>query len=715
MLDLHTVLADGVPGEIAAALGVLAGVLAVIGGVIGIRGARLGWRTALATATPSPPPSRPRSQLPTPPRLVNRTDEVRDALLRLDAGEAVLTIEGDIGIGKSTVANAVAHRLRQAGERAGGTPGEDGRTFLWIDCGYRCPSMVDICRPLSLLTGDQALTTVPDYEKLDALRAHLAKHESVLVLDDMALADDADSRALRALVRTVPAGSTVITSIDRPGELAGAHLLVETLEFDHVKQLILQEVRDLGLRSPGDFDDAFAKRLQGLVGGNPRMIQRFLQTLKYRSQSIEERFEAVERGEDMPELFMPRWAELSQDSQLALSACAYLRGQAIRDQLAIACELADDDVSPYLDELVAAGLIATVRVSGRPDLYTCAPGLRRFVLAQTTESTLQGFTRRLVRHYIDYFGDNWEDAPAAIPHMAAVQVLLEELSAIDDDRDLQRLLAVTLDIYFTLGLFDDRISAGTLAYHSAMRAENYCAASLASAMVANTHAIRGEIERAREALALGLVAAQRSQAPREIARQMRCNGFVSYRAGEPKQALDAIEGADTLARDAGDLNNVVDILGLRTAAHWYLGSTTDAERAARSCLELCEEIGWKRGVAYPLRDLAEIAVHAGEYRAAQTLLDRARDACEQYGDRRQMARLSLTQARMCLLSGRLTAAARVAQAAETQAMEVGLPPEQREARSLRLAARRARVVPPLRLYYAWRRPTRLTDAPVGGD
>lgn len=711
MPDFHTVLAAS--DEIAAALEVVAGLLAVIGGVIGIRSATLGWRTALATATPSP--SLPRSQLPAPPRLVNRTDEVRDALLRLNAGEAVLAIEGDIGIGKSTVANAVAHRLHQAGARADGTPTQASCTFLWIDCSYRCPSIADICRPLSLLTGDQALTTVPDHEKLDALRAHLAMHKTVLILDDMALADDADSEVLRVLVRTVPAESRVITSIDRPGALAGSHLLVETLALDHVKDLIRQEVRDLGLPNASDFDDAFARRLQNLVGGNPRMIQRFLQTLKYRSQSIEERFEAVERGDDMPDLFMPRWAELTGDSQLVLAACAYLRGQAIKEQLMIACELADDHISRCLDELVASGLIATVRISGRPNLYTCAPGLRRFVLAQTIEPTLQEFTRRLVRHYIDYFSDNWEDAPAAIPYMAAVQVLLEELSAIDNDRDLQRLLTVTLDIYFTLGLFDDRIAAGTLAYQSAMRAENYCAASLASAMVANTHAIRGEIKRAREALALGIVAAQRSQTPREIARQMRCSGFVSYRASEPKQALDAIEGADALAREAGDLNNVVDILGLRTAAHWYLGSTTDAERAAQSCLELCEEIGWRRGVAYPLRDLAEIAVHAGEYRAAQALLARARSASEQYGDRRQLARLSLTEARMCLLLGRLTAAARVAQAAEMQAMEVGLPPEQREARALRLASRRARLFLPLRLYYRWRRPIRLTDAPVGGD
>ena len=71
---------------------------------------------------------------------------------------------------------------------------------MWIDCSYRCPSIADICRPLSLLTGDQALTTVPDHEKLDALRAHLATYKTVLILDDMALADDTDSEVLRALV-----------------------------------------------------------------------------------------------------------------------------------------------------------------------------------------------------------------------------------------------------------------------------------------------------------------------------------------------------------------------------------------------------------------------------------------------------------------------------------------------------------------------------------
>ncbi|HEU4701229.1 MAG TPA: hypothetical protein VFS37_02015, partial [Conexibacter sp.] len=53
--------------------------------------------------------------------------------------------------------------------------------------------------------------------------------------------------------------------------------------------------------------------------------------------------------------------------------------------------------------------------------------------------------------------------------------------------------------------------------------------------------------------------------------------------------------------------------------------------------------------------------------------------------------------------------------ATREATRLGLPAEAREARALARAAWRARALPPLALLYAWRRPLRLTDAPIGGD
>lgn len=78
---------------------------------------------------------------------------------------------------------------------------------------------------------------------------------------------------------------------------------------------------------------------------------------------------------------------------------------------------------------------------------------------------------------------------------------------------------MTLDIFMTLGLFDDRVAYGQLAYQSGERTGDYAAASLASSVLSSTRTIRGELEAARQQLALGRIAAERSGSSAEVARQ----------------------------------------------------------------------------------------------------------------------------------------------------------------------------------------------------
>src|SRR5262249_38284482 len=152
-----------------------------------------------------------------------------------------------------------------------------------------------------------------------------------------------------------------------------------------------------------------------------------------------------------------------------------------------------------------------------------------------------------------------------------------------------------------------------------------------------------------------------------------------------------------------------------TAALWYMGQSEEAEAAAKQCLETCRAIPWHRAMAYPMRDLAEIAIHRRSFDEATEFLDQARTLALNYEDKRQLARVQLTEARLPLLRRQFAAARLKAAVAEAEATKLGLPAEAEEAGALRVAAGRARVFFPLGLYYTWRRPTRLTDAPVGGD
>lgn len=702
--------------EILAAVGAAVAILALLTALINHRSAFVNLRSAKATAGAPALPSmaaEPRVQLPARPHVVDREDAMRQAADLIRNGEPVLAIEGEIGAGKSTVAKELAHRLTTPGVASSPMPDvRHHQTFFWIDGANGCPRLVDICASLALLTGDQSLSTVADDRKLDALRAHLAGNRTLLLLDNLRLGDDPESDLIRELLRTVPEGTLVIASANRRGELEAAPVSLDELRPSDVLELIQYEAQRLNLAEAAAFDDAFAARLQGAVGANPGRIAWFLRGQRGSARAVEERLAALERGEGLATLFAPVWEDLSGDARIVLAACAYLRGQAILEQLAIATGLERDETSAVLEDLIEVGLVTTVAVTGRPNVFSCPHGVQRFVRFETPEASIDDFTRRLAGRYIAYFRANSEDARAAIPHVGVLRPVLEELAAHGENYDLQGLAAASEDILFSLGLFDARIACGTISYESAVLAGDHRAASLASEVLSSTHVIRGEFDEARAALALGALAAERSGDPGELARQMRCRGWVHYRSGEPQQALAAIEGADDLARAGGALHTLVNILNLRSYANWYLGALDESEAAARASLSVADQISWERAKAFPIRQLAELAINRGEFDKARDLLERARGIVLEAEDKRHLTRLHLTEARLGLISGDLRGARAAAARGEADAITLGLPPEQREARALRNAATRSYAFAPLRAYYRWRRPTRLTDAPV---
>jgi hypothetical protein len=651
-----------------------------------------------------------------PPRLhyfVDRAEAMEEAIARIGGGERVLAIAGGAGVGKSAVASELAHRLRADGAAAG-SPDLSAHDFLWIDGRDGCPTLVDICRQVTLLTGDQSLSSVADSAKLEALRAHLARNKTVLLLDNINLRGEASGEPLRELLRTIPSGSLAIASLNSPYALDSSRVLLEDLEPAPVQELIQHEARRLGL-DEDLFDAELTTRLQQAVGGNPRLIESFLRAFSCSSRSLGQLLEAVESGEGLRELYLPVWRELSVTCRTVLGACACLRGEALADQLAVACALAPEDLTLSLEELMQAGMVTVLRGAGRPDAYTCSHSLQRFVLAEMPPEEVGELARRLAAHYIRQLATEPENAQWVAPHVGAVKAAMQWLYDRGEDAEVQALFASVLDVLFTLGLFDDRISTGQLAYESAMRAGNPRGASLAIDVIVSTHAARGELEEARKAVGLGLLAAEHSGDPGERARMMRANALVLYKDGDAAGALAAIEGADDLARQTGDLEVLVNTCGLRTVAHWYAGELEPSAAVATEALRVCEEMSWQRAMAYPLRSLAEVAIHDREFPRARSLLAEARHISGEHGDRRQLARIHLTAARLELLGGDPAAARREAIAARAAALELGLMPELRELKALHRAATRVRLFPPLRRFYRARRPGRFTDAPVGGD
>lgn len=698
------------------ALKAAAAILVLLAGAIALRTAALNHRTAKANATVAdvePPEAVSPALLPARPEFINRADDLRRAIRELARGTNVLTIEGGAGVGKSATAAELVWKLREREVGPDG-PNYHGHAFVWVDADHRAPRIDDICRQLALLTEDQALSALAPAAKLDALRAHLARAPTVLLLDNIRMPDDRARRETRRILSAVPAGSLVVASVAPPALETGTKLTLGDLEANHVGALARQQARQVGLDLGDDLDADFSRDLHEALGGNPRLIEWFVRSLQTSPHSAREHLNDVRGGAGIADLFEPVWSHLSLGEQKTIAACALLRGAGMAEHIALATAIGEAEVARLVDRLASVGLLTPVRRTGQPPRYACSPAWRSFVLAALADD-LTELTTRLGTGLMLRLEAAPEDARAAAPHVDAVAAIIGSQYDLGLDAELQRLFGVSLDIFFTLGLFDDRIRLGALAVKSGERSDDHAGASRAAEVLSSTHAVRGEFEPAREAVALGLAAAARSQSDGEQARQQRCAAFVEYRAGRPADALRIVAGAEEAAGRAGDLETAVNALEVQCAAHWWLGNLAATRRSAERCLRVCEEMPWERAAAYPMRWLAEVEHQEGRPDAARQMLERSATVSLAHDDQRHLARVAITRARIDLGQGAPQTALTAAREAIELARRLGIPPELEEARAIARSARRGLLVPGARALQRRRAPARLTDAPIGGD
>lgn len=661
----------------------------------------------------------PRLILPSRVQLVDRVGELAEIERHLRGGEFVVTVEGAIGVGKSALAMEAAHRLATTTDRGRKRDSKSAgfEALVWIDAANQSPALADLARTLSLVTGERSLSAAPAAGKSEALRSFLAAHPTVLVIDNLRV-PAGQGVPLPDFLRTLPSGSLAIVSSNTVGAVHGPRVRIAELERGDTLTLMAREAARRGVAGLAEPDAGLAEAAYRLVGGNPRAIGLLvLACSRFPGPPSELLGQlAADSGEIATALYDAVWSELSALSRDALVVCGYIAEGADLGQVSISLDVPEAEVRPVLAQLWADGLLGTAQTLGRT-VYVCSPVLRAFTRAQREPGTLAQVRTRLGSYLAQRFTADWEDAAGAAGHIGAIRTLMRDLDRCGEYRLCLDLFTAVYDILFTLGLFDDRIDLGWVAYHAAGELGLPEEQSLALSVISSTHAIRGEDEQAARAVELGLDIARRSGSARETARQLRCEGFRLFRAGRAAEALAAVEAedAENMARAAGDANNMIDILSLVGAARWHLGDLDGCEATVLRFVHECEQMPWERGKAYALRDLAEVRLMRRDYDQAQDLAGQARRIAEEYRDVRQAARIALTEARLHLFGGRMRQARDTARLAASQARSLLLAGEQAEADAVARIAGRALRMPWLRPAVTRRPRIRFTEMTVGGD
>ncbi|NBH10999.1 ATP-binding protein [Amycolatopsis sp. SID8362] len=687
----------------------IAGAVTAVAGAVGLPKIISDRRERKAAAPEEPVLT---NLLPAPVQLVDRVPQRAQIRRYLAAGEQIVTVEGPRGVGKSALVLDAAHEVAAGGGRRR----KPAAALFWLDAQNSSPDLVDLARKLSLHSGQRALSAAPATEKADALRSYLAANPTILVVDNLRLTSEQPA-PLRDLLGALPSGSRAIISANTVGILDSPRVTVPELAPDDATTLIVREAQRSDVPDLITADEAVMTRVHRLVGGNPRAIRLFVTACAGRPGTVAEVLDEIESGTgDLDTLYGVVWTELAEPARAALAACALLTAGADLSQVSIAVDLPERDTRETLRRLWTDGLLESGQALERT-VYRCPPALRRFVLDHTDADRLATARTRLATALTARFSKDWEDAAGAAPQVEAIRVLIRELVDNDQHRLCLDLFAATYDLLFTLGLFDDRIALGWITFDAARALDLAEEQSLVLSVISSTHAIRGEDLDAEKAVRIGMEIARAAGSAREIARQLRCEGFRLYRARRVREALDIVlaEDAEGMARGAGDPNNMIDILSLIGAAYFHLGELDACEETVLRFRDECERMPWERGMAYALRDLAEVRLMRGDSRAAEKLAAQAETIAGKHRDTRQQARINLTLARLDLFTGRMRRAKDVAAEAARAAGELQLYGEHAEALAVGRAAGQCLWLPWLRRKFVGKPRLRFTDWTTGGD
>lgn len=321
--------------------------------------------------------------------LVGRRTEVRTALRALtEDGQNGVVLVGMGGVGKSTVAGRVMHRLRDRGWTTATVAGPLNLTAVVRAVRSALDELPDTASLVAKL-GEEQTDELLRVERVSrALRDHrlllvLENFEDNLTVDGSAYREPAIAAVIEALVRAAATGRVLITTrYPLPGIPGLCDLRILPLSRAQARKLILRlpALQDLHLAERGHLLD--------LTGGHPRLLELVDAAVRGdtgRLQSMTERLRSIaaEQGIDLDD----ERAELSTAAYAAVEVA--LRDIALTDLLAT--------LSPADRNVLVQAAVSTIPVCEQ-------------MLVNTVEETTDvraGLRRLLGLALVTPIGDEW--------------------------------------------------------------------------------------------------------------------------------------------------------------------------------------------------------------------------------------------------------------------------------------------------------------------
>lgn len=564
--------------------------------------------------------------------IIDRDKELEGVITGLlDQDVPIVTLLGPAGTGKTALALAVAHRLREQGEFPGG--------IVWLNASA-VQSLDDMW---------ETIRRVLDLPSPQAAQRHLHEHPTLLILDG--LDEAAQDMEMLTFLDRLPRASRALVTSRKQVELRGKERVftIGALSEEDAARLLMELAPYYGL----EVSTEDAGEIGRMLGGIPLAIRWVLSAYQGTHISLEALKQRLAEGLVEPTIetsLHTSYRRLSEDEKRLFRRLAVFAADVSEKTIEHVCQ-----VEGWKDALTQLAALFLVDVQG--NRYRMHPLVRQYALDRLEEAGERFEYEERAAEYFVYLVETtkleiidarsldikWYITSDTLTTLKAERVNLLHIVqwAYEQSRwELVEDVVQYLDHFLEVrGYWDDALALSELALRAARDIGNRKGEAIALSRLGSVHQLQNRWDEAiaiyGQALGINRELGDRSGEGQALGNI----GNIYARLGRWDEAVALYQENLGISRELGDRHGEAQTLHNLGNVYQRQGRWDEAIALYEQSLSVAQELGDRRGESQTLNNLGLVYQYQGRYREAITAYEQSLAIDRELGDRHGEARV----------------------------------------------------------------------------